>query len=71
MWYNTNKTGGAYMVLIAFICIVIILVAFILLLIGDFQYSQSSKGKKENMRHHQKQKQIEKEFGLIEYWEDK
>ena len=39
--------------------------------IGDFHNSNTLKGRVQKRREYNRQKKIEKEFGTIEYWEDK
>ena len=48
-----------------------ILLLFVPLFVGDYRNSQTPRGKAQNHKAREKQKKIEKEFGLIEYWEDK
>lgn len=47
------------------------LLLFIPFAYGDYKYSQTPKGKKENIKKYEKQRKIEEEFGIIEYWENK
>lgn len=53
------------------ICIIIIVVTFICLGIGEFQNYNTPKGRNQANKRSMEQKKIEKEFGIIEYWEDK
>ena len=54
---------------------VIFLIGILLLvvpfIIGECKKSKTSKGRREKYNNRKIQEEIEREFGLIEYWEDK
>ena len=59
------------MIIAVLVCFIIIVTVFILLGIGEFQCYNTPKGRKQARKEYENQKKIEKEFGTIEYWEDK
>ena len=48
-----------------------IILFFVSFIYSEYKINNSEKGRKQYYIKKEKQKKIEKEFGIIEYWEDK
>ena len=62
---------GGLMICSPILFLIGVLLMVIPLMIGDFHNSNTPRGHTQKRREYNRQKKIEKEFGIIEYWEDK
>lgn len=73
MWVISIASCILYGIMVCspILCLIGILLVVVPFIVGGYYNSTTPKGRIQKRREYNKQKKIEKEFGIIEYWEDK